>query len=236
MANTEKTQPVVATKSSNIPEEEINPITLDKVQGFYEKNKKMLSTVSSVVLGVVVLYFAYTKLYKGPAEEKAAKALSYAERSFQMDSLSMAMNGDGRNLGFTKIAKKYSGTAAGNLAHYYEGICYLKMGDYKNAIKSLKEFDGHGTIVGNQAYGALAQAYAENGDNANAIESYKKAAGDKEDVLLTPMYLYQLGVIYQTTGKTAEAKEAFKRIRDEYPKSMQARDVDKELARLGELN
>jgi len=55
-------------------------------------------------------------------------------------------------------------------------------------------------------------------------------------VLLTPMYLYQLGVIYQTTGKTAEAKEAFKRIRDEFPKSMQARDVDKELARLGEVN
>lgn len=231
MANNVRNQPgterVVKT-------EEVNP--LDNVQVIYEKNKKVISTVTTIVLVVVLGYLGYTKLYKAPSEAKAATALSFPQLYFQADSLNMALNGDGKNPGFIKIAKKYSGTAAGNLAHYYEGLCYLKMGDFKNAIKALNDFDGKGTMVGRQAYGLLGQAYMESGDNTKAIESFKKATTDKEDGLVTPMYLYHLGVAYQAAGNTNEAKAAFKRIRDEYPKSMQARDMDKELARLGELN
>lgn len=148
----------------------------------------------------------------------------------------MALNGDGKNPGFSKIAKKFDGTAAGNLAHYYEGVCYLKMGDYSNAIKSLKEFNGKGTLVGNMAAGLLGEAYMESGDNAKAIESFKKATEDKDDGLVTPMYLYDLGLAYEATNNANEAKAAFKRIRDEFPKSVHARDIDKELARLGELD
>ena len=231
MANRTRTQPGVerATKI-----QETDP--LDTLQVFYEKNKKIISTVGTVVISVVALYFVYTKLYKAPNEEKAATALSFPQLFFAADSLNMALNGDGKNPGFTKIAKKYSGTAAGNLANYYEGVCFLKLGDFKNAIKSFKEFDGKGTIVGNMAAGLLGEAYMESGDNAKAIESFKKATSDKDDNLVTPMYLYQLGMAYEAAGNTNDAKAAFKRIRDDYPKSMQARDMDKELARLGELN
>ncbi|MCW3124081.1 MAG: Tetratricopeptide 1 repeat-containing protein [Flavipsychrobacter sp.] len=233
MANSTRTLPGEERK---INEEEINPLTVDKLESFYETNKKTISTALTVVLVIVVGYLGYTKLYKGPAEEKAATALSFSQRYFEADSLNLALNGDGKNLGFTKIAKKYSGTAAGNLAHYYEGICYLKMGDYPNAIKSLKDFDGKGTSLGAMATGLLGEAYMESGDKGKAIESFKKASADKDDVLVTPMFLYQLGMAYVADGKTTEAKDAFKRIRDEYPKSMHARDMDKELARLGELN
>jgi len=209
---------------------------MEAVQGFYETNKKMISTVTTVILVVVVGYFAYTKMYKGPAEQKAASAMYYPQLYFQADSLDLALNGDGKNLGFTKLAKKYSGTAAGNLASYYEGICLLRKGDFKGAIKSLQEFDGKGTMVGRQAYGALGMAYMESGNSAKAIENFKKATEDKEDGLVTPMYLYQLGIAYQAAGNANEAKAAFMRIRDEFPRSPQARDMDKELARLGELN
>ena len=93
-------------------------------------------------------------------------------------------------------------------------------------------------MVGNMAAGLLGEAYMENGETANAIESFKKATANKEDNLITPMYLYQLGLAYEAANNTNEAKAAFKRIRDEYPKSMQARnnDMDKELARLGDVN
>jgi TolA-binding protein len=232
MANSARNLPGVERPVAELPE--IDP--LEKVQGFYETNKKMLSTVGTVVVLALVAYFGYTKLYKAPNEEKAALALSYPQLFFAADSLNMALNGDGKNLGFTKIAKKYSGTAAGNLAYYYEGVCYLKQGDFKNAIKSLSEFDGKGTLVGNMASGLLGDAYMENGESAKAIENFKKATANKEDGLVTPLYLYHLGMAYQAAGNTAEAKATFKRIRDEYPKSLQARDMDKELARLGELN
>lgn len=233
MANKLRTQPV---RQKQYKDEEINPLTIGKVEAFYETNKKKISTISTVLLVVIGGFLAYTKLYKGPAEEKAATALSFAQVYFSADSLNMALNGDGKNAGFTKIAKKFSGTAAGNLALYYEGVCYLKMGDFANAIKSLKDFNGKGTLVGSMAYGALGEAFMESGKNAEAIESFKKATEDKNDALVTPMYLYHLGIAYEATGKNNEAKEAFKRIRDEYPKSLHARDIDKELARLGEVN
>jgi len=233
MANSARTQPGVerTTSSSSV---DTNP--LDGVAVMYEKNKQIINTVTTVILVVIVGYFAYIKLYKEPAEQKAASALSIPQMYFGADSLNMALNGDGKNAGFLKIEKKYSGTSAGNLAHYYGGLCYLKMGDYKNAIKELKDFSGKGTTVGNMAMGLLGEAYMESGDNNNAIDCFKKATSDKSDALVTPMYLYQLGLAYLATNNTNEAKAAFTRIRDEYPKSMQARDMDKELARLGELN
>jgi len=210
---------------------------MDRVTDFYETNKKRINTITSVVLLVVIGYFGYTKLVKGPAEEKAASAMYYSQLYFSVDSLAAAMNGDGgKNLGFLKIAKKYENTPSGNLAHYYSGVCYLKTGDYKNAVAELKKFNGKGTMLGYMAYGLLGQAYMELGDKAQAIESFKKATEDKEDVLVTPMYLYQLGIAYAANNNNTEAIAAFKRIRDEYPRSMQARDMEKELARLGELN
>ncbi len=234
MANSSRsTSPV---KEREYKDEEINPLTLGKIETFYETNKKQISTVTTVVLVLVFGTIGYFKLYKGPSEDKAATALSYCQRYFEADSLNLALNGDGKNPGFAKIATKYSGTAAGNVAHYYEGICLLKMGDPGGAIKALKAFDGKGTLLGNMATGVLGEAYVETGDNEKGIESFKKATSDKNDVLVTPMFLYQLGMAYEATGKTAEAKDAFKRIRDEYPKSMHARDMDKELARLGEVN
>lgn len=234
MANNARNVP--GGTGTKIKDEDINPLTLGKLENFYETNKKTLSTAAPVILVVVGVFFAYTKLYKGPTEEKAATALSFAQRYFEADSLNLAMAGDGKNLGFTKIATKYSGTAAGNLAHYYEGMCYLHMGDFANAIKSLKAFDGKGTMVGALAYGALGDAYMETGDNAKAIENFKKASENKNDNLVTPLYLYRLGLAYEASGKAPDAVAAFKRVRDEFPRSLQARDMDKELARLGELN
>ena len=54
--------------------------------------------------------------------------------------LQKALNGDGINWGFVKVIKEYSGTEAGNLAHFYAGDCYLRTGDFNNAVKHLKEF------------------------------------------------------------------------------------------------
>ena len=174
-------------------------------------------------------------MYQAPNNKKAAETIAMPQVLFQMDSMNLALSGFDKNIGFPKIEKKYSGTDAGNLAHFYAGIAYLKTGDYKNAIKSLKEFDGKGTIVGNLATGSLGIAYMESGDKTHAIEYLKKATEGNTDNLTTPMFLYPLALIYEQDGKVEEAKKLFIKIRDEYPRSMQGRDMDKELARLGVL-
>lgn len=215
-------------------EPDFNP--LENIQFKYESNKKTINTVVTVVLALVVGFFGYLKLYKEPNENKAANAVSYAQNYFAQDSLDKALNGDGQHKGFLKIMKQYSGTKTANLCNYYAGVCYLKKGDSKNAIKYLKDFDAHGTLVEYAAYGALGDAYMENNNLKEGIEYYTKAASQKEDNLLTPVYLYRAGVAYEMNKEPQKAIANYKRIRDEYPQSLQARDMDKTLARLGVLD
>lgn len=232
MANSARKTPGIDVIENEYPD--LNP--MEDVQGFYEKNKKMISTVTTVILVAVVGYFGYTKMYLEPNNEKAAAAMYWPQLYFQADSLNQAVNGDGKNLGFAKLATKFKGTPTGNIALYYEGVCYLRMGDFPNAIKALEAFNGKGTMLGNEAEGLKGLAYMESGKNDKAIEAFKKATADKNDELVTPTYLYHLGMAYEAAGKTNEAKETFKRLRDEFPRNQHAREMDKELARLGDLN
>lgn len=227
MANTARNKPGV----ERVTIEDDN--ALEKLQGSYEKNKKMINGVVTVVLVLVLGFFGYKKLYQAPRESKASAAIAVAQRYFEMDSVSKALNGDGQNQGFLRVMKKYSGTKTANLCHYYAGICYLKMGDFKNAIKHLEDFDGKGTVAGYEAEGGLGDAYAETNNIKKAIEHYNKAAGDKNNMVLTPIYLFRAGQAYELDNKPEEAKKAYLRIRDEYPQSPMARDMDKLLARLG---
>lgn len=234
MANSARNQPGAENISTSVEEPEINP--LDTVQDLYEKNKKMISTVTTAVVLVVGGFLGYMFLIKAPNDKKAAESMAMPQLFFQVDSMNLALKGDGKNLGFPKIELKYKGTDAANLAHYYAGMAYLKTGDFKNAINSLKEFDGKGTILENQALGSLGIAYMESGNKEKAIECFKKATDGNKDILTTPMYLYQMALVYENQGNTSEAKNIYLKIRDEYPRSIQARDMDKELARLGVLD
>jgi tetratricopeptide (TPR) repeat protein len=227
MSDTVKNQPA----KPKVTVQDTNP--LDNIQSGYEKNKKRINTIGTVVLLAVVGIFAYLKFVKEPKEVKAANAIAFPQTYFQQDSLNKALNGDGQHIGFLQIIKRYGGTKSGNLAHYYAGISYLQMGDAKNAIKYLKEFDAEGTNVAYAAYGALGDAYMDSGNTKDGIEAYNKAAANKHDILLTPMYLFRAAQAYEMTNQPDKAKENYKRIRDEYPQSMQARETDRNLARLG---
>jgi len=133
------------------------------------------------------------------------------------------------------VIKEFGGTKTANLAHYYAGVSYMKLGDTKNAIKYLEDFDGKGTMIGTAAHGLLGHAYMETGKTDKAIDEYKKATENDKDVVQTPMYLFTLGAAYEMAKKPEDAKKAYLRIRDEFPTSMQARDIDRYLARLGEV-
>ena len=69
------------------------------------------------------------------------------------------------------MIKEYGGTDAGNLAHFYAGDCYLRTGDFNNAVKQLKEFSTSEKQVQARAYKLLGDAYSELGKNEDAIAS-----------------------------------------------------------------
>jgi predicted negative regulator of RcsB-dependent stress response len=209
-----------------------NNDTLLNLQSWYEKNKKRINTVATVVLIGLAAIIGWRFLTAGK-EEKAATQMSFAQRYFEMDSLQKALNGDGQHAGFKTVIKKYGGTKAGNLSKYYAGVISLRTGDFKSAVKYIDDFNGKGTILERAAAGALGDAHMELGATKKGIEAYEEAISDKEDEIMTPTYLQRLGMAYEMNKQPEKAKEAYKRIRDEYPTSAPARDIDRYLARLG---
>jgi len=216
-----------------VQEPEVNEV-VDKVTGLWSQySKPALLAIGALIL-VVGGIFGYKYFISEPNEKKAAEAIFRAESNYRLDSIQLALNGDAVNPGFVKIISKYDGTKAGNLSKFYAGSCYLKLGDYKNAIKYLKDFSTGAVQVQARANGLLADAYSESGNKEEAVSLYKKAglAFDKDD-FNSPEYLFRAGALYEVMGKNQDAIEMYKIIKEKYPRSERGFEIDKYLARLG---
>jgi tetratricopeptide (TPR) repeat protein len=209
---------------------------LKGVENWYHNNNKIVNNVLIGVLAIVLGYVAYDKFYKAPRIEKSNDAIFRAQTYFGMDSLKWAVDGDGDKLGFVKIIDKYSGTPAANLSKYYAGICYLKLGDFAKAEKYLKDFDGNGTMVATVAKGSLGDALMEQNKTDEAIKAYTAASADEENIFLSPIYLERAGMAYELKNNPTEAIKMYRKIKERFPMSQQARSMDKNLARLGDYN
>lgn len=213
---------------------ESNP--LDSLMAKYEANKKRINTITSIVLLAIIGTFVYIKFVRAPRVEKAATTVAWAQRMLEVDSFNLALNGNPEHAGFLKVQKKFSGTPTANLCNHYIGVCYLHLGDFDKAIKYLKDFDGNGTLLSYASWGALGDAYMEKGDMKKGIEYYEKASGNKEDDAITPIYLYRLAVAYEMNNQADKAKDAYKSIKNDYPRSQYAQDIDRHLARVGVID
>jgi tetratricopeptide (TPR) repeat protein len=213
-------------------EEEKNVVS--EVEQFWSKYGKMIGYVVGGIVILIVGYFGYKDLVQEPNEKKAMEAMYHAEEYYRIDSVKLALNGDNINAGFAKIVSKYGGTKAANLASFYAGSCYLKLGDYNNAVKYLKDFSSSAQQIQARAYGLLGDAYSELNKKDDAVDEYKKAGTlFEKDELLSPEYLFRAGYLYESMGKTKEAIEMYQVIKDKYPTSQRGGDIDKYLARLG---
>ena len=213
-------------------EAEKNPIA--QLQHFWDRWGKQASYALLVVVLIVAGYFAYKNLVSEPKEIKANEAIFRAEEYYRLDSARLALNGDNVNPGFLKIMSKYSGTKAAGLASFYAGSCYLKLGDFNNAVKYLKDFSTPVKQLQVRAYGLLGDAYSEQGKKEEAAAQYKKAGTYYEkDEVFSPEYLFRCGYLYESMGKTQDAIAMYKLIKDKYPGSPRGSDIDKYLARLG---
>ena len=213
-------------------EEEKNPV--ETLEHYWDRYGKTAGYALLAIVLVVGGIFAYKNLVSEPNEKKATEAMFRAEEYYRADSARLALNGDNVNAGFLKIISKYGGTKAANLASFYAGSCYLKMGDYANAVKYLKDFSTSVKQLQGRAYGLLGDAYSEQNKKEEAAEQYKKAGTFFEkDELFSPEYLFRSGYLYESMGKTQDAIAMYQIIKEKYPTSQRGSDIDKYLARLG---
>lgn len=205
--------------------------TLTKTEQFLEQNYKPLLYVLAgavVLVGIVWLL----RMYTNKKNDEALSQMFMAEQYFGQDSLNLALNGDGNNLGFIDIAKEYKATRSGKLANFYAGACLMHLGQYEEAVSYLNKYKLDDEIIAPQAKGLIGDAKVELGDNAAGIKHYIEAADMAENAFLTPIYLMKAGMLYEMENNWAEALKLYERIQEKYPESNEGRSIDKYIARV----
>jgi len=205
--------------------------TLTRTEQFLEANYKTLLTGLGVVVIIVGLFWL-GKIYLSKRNDEALSQIYQAEKYLEMDSLSLALNGDGNYLGFLDIADSYKYTKTGNLANYGAGICYLHLGEFQLAIDYLNKYSKKDKVIGSLALGASGDAYVELGDLEKGISKYLEAADYAGNSFNTPLFLMKAGEIYELTGKFSEALKIYERIESEYPESTEGSSIEKYITRV----
>jgi tetratricopeptide (TPR) repeat protein len=205
--------------------------TLTRTEHYLEENYKTLL----IALGVIVLLVGMVwlgKLYLNKRNNEAQSQMYQAEKYLEMDSLKLALNGDGNYLGFLDIAKDYKFTNSGNLARYGAGICYLHLGNYQEAIDFLNKYSKKDKVIGSLAIGATGDAYVELGNLEKGVSKYIEAADFAQNSFNTPLFLMKAGEIYELSGKYSEALKLYERIENQYPESTEGTTIEKYIARV----
>lgn len=217
-------------KGGNVNVEK-EPSTFSKMESFVNKNQKILTWVLIGITAVILIIFLYNRFVSNPKNEEAAANMYMAEQYYLIDSFNLALNGDGLDLGFLDIIDQYGSTPTGKLANYYIGMIYLRQRNYEDAITHLKKYNGKDNIIATMALGSIGDAYLELDNNELAIKYYNKAIKNSDNDFTTPMYLHRCAMTYEMMDNYKEAIKLYKEIQKKYPRSIEARDIDKYIAR-----
>ena len=161
------------------------------------------------------------------SSDKSLKAWSAADEHllqyyFEQDSLDLALNGTGGNLGLLEVAESYGSTDAGKLANFYVGTIYLQQGKFDESIDYLSNFSSSDLVLQGKAYCLIGDANLEKGNTAEAISAYRKAADYNANKFITPGYLMKLATAYETGNDNSGALGAYTEIVENYPNANEA--------------
>ncbi|MBU2915497.1 MULTISPECIES: tetratricopeptide repeat protein [Reichenbachiella] len=204
---------------------------LSRTEHFIEKNKTLVSVLGGVV-AVIIIGFLFGRYYIENQNENAQRDMFQAVYYFEADSLGLALNGDGNNYGFLEIMDSYGMTDAANLASYYTGATYLKLGDYDNALKYLKEFSADDYLIQSRAYALTGDAYMELGKFSDAAGLYERAANYQANDQFSPVYLVKAAIANEKAGSKSDALANYETIVEKYSASTVYQDAVKHVARL----
>jgi tetratricopeptide (TPR) repeat protein len=224
---------IFCNMSKNIKKEENLKVVgeaLSKGEKFLAENKTKIIKIIAAAIIVTVAILGYVYLIEKPRANTAQEQMSAAQRYFEIDSLNLALNGDGINLGFNEIIDEYGSTKAGRLARFYAGFCNLNLGNFEEAISLLKDFNGKDEILQARAYCGIGDAYVELEQYDDAASYFMKAANYRENDF-SATYLMKAGITYEQSEKYAEALDVYKKIKTHYNKTVEAQEIDKYIQR-----
>ena len=206
-------------------------VAANNSEKFVEENKNVIMGAILAIVVIIAGYMAYNDYYLAPLQKEATNELFNAKQYFEKGSYDTALKGDGQYLGLLDIADDYSMTKSGNVANYYAGLSYLKLGKYDEAINYLEKFSSDDKMVGSVAKGAIGDAFVGLNQLEDALDFYVKAANANENDFTTPLYLMKAGNTAMELKKFGKAQDYFERIKNDYSKSAEADSIDKFIER-----
>lgn len=221
-------------ENTNQTQEQLKSIeeSLTKAEMYVEDNKNNLMVIVLAIALGFSAFFAYDRFYVQPNENNALTEMYMAEKNFEQNKYQEALDGDEQYAGLLEIIDTYSGTNAANLAEYYAGISYLKLGDAEAAIEHLDNFSSDDEMLAPIAKGAIGDAFSELGQNEEALNYYVKAAELRTNNFTTPVYLMKAANAAYSLGNTDQALSLYTRIQDEFASSREGQNISKYISRI----
>ncbi|MGM9785816.1 MAG: tol-pal system YbgF family protein [Candidatus Cryptobacteroides sp.] len=203
---------------------------VSKTELFFKEYGKIIAIIAVALVVVAAGIFCWYKFAYQPSVAEAQGQMVYAEQSFRNADFETALNGDGNALGFAQIIDEY-GAKAGKSVYFYAGVCELQLGNYDSAIKYLESYKGKDAILAARAKACIGDAYVGLEKYEKALGCYESAAAEVDDMFAAG-YLLKAGVVAEKLGQDAKALSFYKKIKDQYPQSMEGYDIDKYIGRI----
>jgi tetratricopeptide (TPR) repeat protein len=230
MANKERN----ASKKQPL-EQDTMTLLLSRISRFIAHNKKKVYGSLTVIgiIGIVVLGIHH---FERLAEDKAYTLFEKGLTTFlNSENREKAKSTDETPIkGFDEVLQKYPGTDAARLTSVAYGDYYYKKGEYDKAIalytQALKAFHEYPLMTA-LILNSIGYSYEQKKHYKAAAEYFLKII-DLEDALLKDTAHFHLGRIYESIGDKQAALKHYKKIVEDYPKSIHFQSANNKVSHL----
>ncbi len=187
------------------------------IEGFLEKNAKVLSIGFGILIVAVLGWFGYQQFILGPKNEEATKSYLSAQKNLAEGKEDLALGGKSvANPGFLGTYEQYGSTQAGKLAAYNAGLIEFKKGNYQKAYDLLDGFSSGNKVLVALKYGAMADCLSNLNKSDDALAMADKASSASDDAYTSYYFTKKAGMLALALKKNADAKKYFASIEEKY--------------------
>lgn len=187
------------------------------IEGFLEKNAKVLSIGFGILIVAVLGWFGYQQFILGPKNEEATKSYLSAQKNLAEGKDDLALGGKSvANPGFLGTYDQYGSTEAGKLAAYNAGLIEFKKGNYQKAYDLLDGFSSGNKVLVALKYGAMADCLSNLNKSDDALAMADKASSASDDAYTSYYFTKKAGMLALALKKNADAKKYFAAIDEKY--------------------
>ncbi|TLY32518.1 MAG: tetratricopeptide repeat protein [Ignavibacteria bacterium] len=204
-----------------------------RVSAFYYGHKKYVSYaitgLIAVIIGIVIIINNRRANNDKAAVELAKVVTLYEAAANNPKAYQQAIDGQPERgvMGLKTIVDNYGSTESGQLARFYLANAYFNLGRYEEALKNYENFSGGNKLLEASALAGMGACLEAKGEFDKAASSYEKAAGTVSNTINTPEYLNSAARCYGRAGAKEKAIALLKRLKQDYPTSTYAREVDR---------